>query len=165
MIDSTNPRIMAGNIKALSARSEGTSVVANPEGSPTAELNKIGIGETVYSVGGSSALDYKLTEQDTGSKWVNNKPVYQKTYELTAISSSWAALETNADVEDIISSSPVVVSDSTDNLAYYTQARVVRSTGSVEYKASTSVSLLSETKAYLTLRYTKKASSSKSRKK
>ena len=36
---------------------------------------------TITASGGSSAggIDYSLTEQDTGIKWINNKPIYQKT--------------------------------------------------------------------------------------
>ena len=103
-----------------------------------------------------SVIDYKLTEQEVGNKWVNGKPIYQKTYELTSVSSSWTALETNATVEDIIRCFNLVTPDSTDNLAYTCQARVVRETGSVDYKNSSSVSVPSGSKAYVTIQYTKK---------
>ena len=32
--------------------------------------------------GGSAKLDYSLTEQDTGVKWVDGKTIYQRTFEL-----------------------------------------------------------------------------------
>lgn len=30
--------------------------------------------------GGGSSIDYSTTEQDTGVKWVDGKPIFQKTY-------------------------------------------------------------------------------------
>jgi hypothetical protein len=30
--------------------------------------------------GGGSSIDYSTTEQDTGIKWVDGKPIFQKTY-------------------------------------------------------------------------------------
>ena len=52
MIDSTNPRIMANNIRELAANSGGggTTVVANPEGEATAALAKLQVGEGIYSI-------------------------------------------------------------------------------------------------------------------
>lgn len=51
MIDSTNPRIMADNIRELASASGGTSVVANPEGSSTEALTKVLIDNVVYGIG------------------------------------------------------------------------------------------------------------------
>lgn len=36
--------------------------------------------------GGSSGggIDYSTTEQDTGLKWIDGKPIYQKTFNITA---------------------------------------------------------------------------------
>lgn len=53
MIDSTNPRQMANNLKELEKRLNSlaasiTSIVANPEGDATVQLTKVQIGETVY---------------------------------------------------------------------------------------------------------------------
>ena len=53
MIDSTNPRQMANNIKELEKRLNAlaasiTPVVANPEGNATVQLTKIQIGDVVY---------------------------------------------------------------------------------------------------------------------
>lgn len=33
--------------------------------------------------GGSSGIDYSTTEQNTGLKWIDGKPIYQKTYHFT----------------------------------------------------------------------------------
>ena len=51
MIDSTNPRIMADNIRQLAAAgSGGSTVVPNPEGEATANLTKIGIDTSILSI-------------------------------------------------------------------------------------------------------------------
>ena len=50
MVDSTNPRVMADNIKTLAAAGGGTTVVANPEGEATDTLEKLGVGEGIYSI-------------------------------------------------------------------------------------------------------------------
>lgn len=39
-------------------------------------------GKSSGSGGGSAKLDYSLTEQDTGIKWVDGKTIYQRTFEL-----------------------------------------------------------------------------------
>lgn len=53
MIDSTNPRQMADNIRELENRlntlaASITPVVANPTGDPTVQLTKVQIGDVVY---------------------------------------------------------------------------------------------------------------------
>ena len=34
---------------------------------------------------GGGGIDYSTTEQDTGLKWIDGKPIYQKTFNITAI--------------------------------------------------------------------------------
>lgn len=183
MIDSWNAAKLNERITQVEKKIQSNDVIANPTGTATDTLEKISIDGDIYSIGSGlpevtvsdngdvltvlegvwakgspspSVIDYKLTEQEVGSKWINDKPIYQKTYELTSVSSSWTALETNATVDEIISCSNLVTPDSTDNLAYTCQARVVRETGSVDYKNSASVSVPSGSKAYVTIQYTKK---------
>ena len=51
MIDSTNPRIMADNIRQLAAAGSGGSIVVpNPEGAATANLTKLGIDDSILSI-------------------------------------------------------------------------------------------------------------------
>lgn len=46
-------------------------------------------GEWVNSnAGGDDGIDYSTTEQDTGIKWVDNKPIYQKTVNIGKILST-----------------------------------------------------------------------------
>ena len=59
----------------------GTNVVANPSGTATGALNKLQVGNDIYSVGGGSGSgdSYSTTEQVVGT-WIDNRPLYQKTY-------------------------------------------------------------------------------------
>ena len=83
MIDSTNPRIMADNIKELAAAGTGSQVVANPEGAATANLQKLGIDETVYGIPVYTPANYSTDEVDLGIKWIDGNGVYRKTFNLT----------------------------------------------------------------------------------
>lgn len=43
-----------------------------------AEINEIQVGQDVFNIGGSGGgVNYSTTEQDTGLKWTDGKPVYQ----------------------------------------------------------------------------------------
>lgn len=88
MIDSTNPRIMANNIRELAATSGGggTNVVANPEGAATSDLEKLGVNGTIYGIPSYIPPEYSTTEFDTGKKWLGNV-VYGKiiTFESTLL--------------------------------------------------------------------------------
>lgn len=50
MVDSTNPRVLADNIRELAAREVGPAIEANPEGAATEDLEKLGIDGTVYGI-------------------------------------------------------------------------------------------------------------------
>ena len=89
MIDSTNPRIMADNIRALSANSGGSNVVPNPGGQSTGELESLGIDGSKYRIPTYSPADYSTSEVDTGIKWIDNSPIYRivKTFDSSDITS------------------------------------------------------------------------------
>lgn len=61
----------------------GTNVVANPSGTATGTLNKLQVGNDIYSVGGGSGSgdSYSTTEQVVGT-WIDGRPLYQKTYSV-----------------------------------------------------------------------------------
>lgn len=40
--------------------------------------------ENVNQSGGTNLINYSTTEQDTGIKWIDDKPIYQKTLEITS---------------------------------------------------------------------------------
>ena len=116
MIDSTNPRIMANNIRELSTKIEANDVVGNPTGSgyntlltkikidgnkfklpadvsanpadeATDEATKLKIGSTVYSLGGGGGYTPNYSETES-EVGINfgDKPVYGKLVAL-AVSS------------------------------------------------------------------------------
>lgn len=71
MIDSTNPRQMADNIRELESKINAlaasiTPVVANPTGDATVQLTKVQIGETVYGF-------EEITPAETSSKKSTSK--------------------------------------------------------------------------------------------
>ena len=98
MIDSTNPRQMANNIRALDASI--TPVVANPEGAATGSLNKIGIGGSIYAL--NSNVNYSTNEVDTGVKWTDGSTIYQKTVSLTLSSESTTEATLGVKIDKLI---------------------------------------------------------------
>ena len=58
MTDSTNPRVMADNIKELAASTGGiVSVEANPTGTATADLEKLDVDGTIYGISESVSVE------------------------------------------------------------------------------------------------------------
>ena len=189
MIDSTNPRIMADNIRELNARMtsndvEGNpsgsgfntlltkmkidgkkyklpnQVVANPTGEATGEIETLEIGGSIYSVGGGGAggVNYSLEEQDTGLKWIDGRPIYQKTYEIsTSLSNSWMNIDSITGVEQVVYCSQAVYKDSNGEGVSTCEARS-RVGSAIDYKNSAAITLSSNTKAYITVQYIKTAS-------
>ena len=67
MVDSTNPRIMADNIRKLEVKIKANDVVANPTGDTTADLTKIEIDGIKYAiVGETTAEDVSYDNTDSG---------------------------------------------------------------------------------------------------
>ena len=69
----------------------GTTVIANPQGEATDTLNKLQVGQTIYNIpsggGGGNACDYSTSEQLIG-KWIDNKPLYRRTFTTNTINIS-----------------------------------------------------------------------------
>lgn len=79
MIDSTNPRIMADNIRHLAAAgSGGSTVVPNPEGESAGDLSSLGIDGTKYGIPVYSPTAYSTDEADTGVTWIDGNKIYRK---------------------------------------------------------------------------------------
>ena len=68
MTDSTNPRIIADNIKTLNARSLGTE----------AEIETI--SDAIEALG-----SYSTTEENTGKKWIDNSDIYRKVFYIESL--------------------------------------------------------------------------------
>ena len=92
MIDSTNPRIIADNIRNLESEIEGitpgTVVTANPEGEASGTLNSIGIGDSKYLIPVYTPVSYSTSEVDTGISWIDGKEVYMKVVPIAALPST-----------------------------------------------------------------------------
>jgi len=83
MVDSTNPRVMADNIKMLAAAGGGGhEVVANPEGAATGDLEKLQVGDIIYEIPVYSPPEYSTTEYDTGKKYIDGRSIYGKDIEV-----------------------------------------------------------------------------------
>lgn len=70
--------------------------------------------------GGGGKIDYTTEEQNTGLKWINNKPVYQKTVTLLSLSNSSNTLLEN--VDDVINISGFILREGgvyKDYVPYY----------------------------------------------
>lgn len=79
----------------------GSTAVANPEGEATDSLEKIQIGDDIYSVGGGSASGMLLTITQSGDDYVLDKTY---TEIKTAIESGilpFAVVEQNEGINDI----------------------------------------------------------------
>ena len=55
----------------------------------------------VANIRGSSLLDYSTTEQNTGRKWIDGKPIYQKTFVPVAPATYWSGTNNTIDVSGL----------------------------------------------------------------
>ena len=100
MIDSTNPRIMADNIRKLSeaSGSGGSTVVPNPEGEATGNLSSLGIDGDKYTIPVYSPANYSTAEYNTGRKWIDNSDIYGIVLTVDgdkSVTSSWTTIVTD----------------------------------------------------------------------
>lgn len=66
MVDSTNPRIIADNIKKLAASTGEIPIVeANPTGETTTDLEKLGVDGTVYGIPQGTIVEANPTGEAT----------------------------------------------------------------------------------------------------
>lgn len=105
IVDSTNPRVMADNIRELAANSGGGSDL--PEVTADDDGKVLGVVEGSWGKMDipSEIVDYSTTEQDTGSKWIDGRPVYQKTYVFETpqtLSIGWTSVITKGESEAAI---------------------------------------------------------------
>ena len=152
MIDSTNPRVMADNIRQLSGDS----------GSQAADISTLQTtvetqGDAIEALG-----SYSTTEVDTGKKWIDNSPIYRK---VISIGDVEAATASNTDhgitnLGLVIDYKLIAISDSSfiypllySSASYIRQ--VVITTTQVQIKSSTNAAALSG--VYCIIEYTKVA--------
>ena len=175
MIDSTNPRILADNIRHLDAKTPGTVVTPNPEGEAVGDLNSLGIGSLKYIIPSYTPVGYSTLEVDTGMTWIDGSEIYQKTIEVTGIT---ATDHNISDIDKIIGCECILIKDSGASVpfptfntwdssvaanSYYAYIVVTRTAYTV-YASGSNWIPDSSNPAYLTIRYTKAASEAKSKK-
>ena len=76
----TTAKTLVGAInEAAQTGGGGTTVVANPSGTPTDTLNTVQIENTVYDIAGTGGGEhiYSTTEHPVG-RWIDGKTVYEK---------------------------------------------------------------------------------------
>lgn len=131
-----------------------TEVEANPAGTATANLTKLGIGGTVYSItgsGGGSSHTYSTTEQIVGT-WIDGSDIFETTFDVTnpvAIGVNWTGVQSIviANIDRVIS-----VQGFGDNLKYCFPLIGAHDAGYLECKSNTSNDNLVR---YFTVQYTK----------
>lgn len=81
IVDSTNPRIMADNIREL-ARNGGGGGSDLPDVTVDDNGKVLGVVEGSWNKMDvpSNVVNYSTSEQNTGTKWIDGKDIYQKTF-------------------------------------------------------------------------------------
>ena len=95
-----------------------TEVVVTPtvqSGTKIASISVNGASSDIYAPQGANLVDYSTEEQDTGLKWIDGKPIYQKTFHLSSPLSigvnQWVSV-TGVTIPNIETPINAVVSDS-----------------------------------------------------
>lgn len=114
------------------------------------------------SGGGGGGVDYSTTEQDTGLKWVDGKPIYQKTYHIMESNEEEEKdYDISSDnVDTMIGCEAVVKSGVWGGNKMFTVPRIGDGSYFISASATnTAISIKAKsykyTEAYVTLRYTK----------
>lgn len=110
--------------------------------------------------GGAGGIDYSTEEQDTGLKWIDGKPIYQKTFFFTTPASGAISTPINiSSVSSIISIDGLVNNGVPLNFTYdnnyYTKTWGGVSNGGASVNIGVASSDLASKAAYVTIRYTK----------
>lgn len=76
----------------------GSTVTITPtlsSGTKIADYSIDGVSDSLYapSGGGGGGVNYSTSEQDTGLKWIDNKPIYQKTIHYSETITSSAIID------------------------------------------------------------------------
>ena len=146
MIDSTNPRVMADNIRHLSGES----------GSQASDISTL---QTTVAAQGT----YSTTETDTGKKWIDNSSIYRKIFvvedpsigELQTIAHGVSNLGDVVDIHGIAQ----VATGFSGKFVPYRQDILITFTGTnIEYSIAVGQSGLK--KMYIFFEYTKSAAPS-----
>lgn len=108
IVDSTNPRIMADNIRELARNGGGGGGSDLPDVTAADNGKVLGVVEGSWNKMDipSNVIDYSTTEQITGLKWIDGKDIYQKTFtglsiEVTS-TVNWTVSDLNVNGDKLI---------------------------------------------------------------
>lgn len=150
MIDSTNPRIMADNIRHLSGEfGSQASDISTLQTTVTAHGNSIG-----------ALQNYDDTETDTGKKWIDGLSIYRKCFLISEglpnnTTSTFAHGISNLDV--ILSVDAILTSSSDMRPLNYGSNYIRFNSASIFVQSNADISANS---LYITIEYTKSAAPS-----
>lgn len=86
--------------EAIEQGGSGGSITIDP--TPTqGSSNAVSSGGVYAALQGVSPIDYSTTEQNTGRKWIDGKPIYQKTFVPTAPATYWEGINNAVDVSEL----------------------------------------------------------------
>lgn len=195
MIDSTNPRILANNIRKLFSKISripsvegnpsgngyntlltklkiGSSkyklpkdVTVNPEAEATGDLTKLEVGGVVYGIPSYTPPSYSTTEFDTGRKWIDSSPIYEKTIDkhadpVAVSSNTWTVFDTSSTDIKVLEAMALSVDNGNIDACYPIICSYEGGEIKVLQTRSIGISL-----GYLTIRYVKPSATAKSIKK
>lgn len=124
-------------------------------------IGVLSVGDTDYAVMQKKAkiINYSLTEQDTGKKWIDGKSIYQKTVYATSqtylTNSAWSVISWNSSFSNVAYLIEAVQHGVSPNV--YQQIRFIADSGTIKAASAVSDSYppTLSTNQYVTFYYTK----------
>lgn len=148
----------AGDMQGATASAAGVhGLVPAPQ---AGDEHKFLTGAGTFEEPQGGGVDYSLTEQDTGLKWIDGKTIYQTTFSFTATLGppDWVQIGNIPNIEQPISAEVAVkyYDAGVDSWTFgydYAKAMVKPSNGNVYYYSEQLGRVTSQ--FYITIRYTK----------
>lgn len=113
IVDSTNPRIMADNIRELARN--GESDLPDVTAADNGKILGVVEGSWNKMDAPSGEIDYSTTEQNTRRKWIDGKDIYQKTIAISEgiVSGVDNSVSHNiADIDEVIDYDAIMIESS-----------------------------------------------------
>lgn len=134
---------------------------ADQSGADSETVGVLSVGDTDYSIKQKKAniINYSLTEQDTGKKWVDGKTIYQRTVYATAqtylTNSAWSTIPWNSSFVNVAYLIEAVQHGVSPNA--YQQIRFIADSGTIKAASAISDSYppTLSSNQYVTFYYTK----------
>lgn len=104
---------------------------------------------------GGGGMDYSTTEQVTGQKWIDGKPIYQKTFNLTFITNQLDVDLTALSVESVVKIDGGVYNLSGSFVPFGYESAVSAYTSTASNIHINNIYSSDRTNGYVTIQYTK----------